>query len=70
MVSFMKLKELFPNVDIGNMELKELMRNIGIENLEKMIENEKNYEDSRLYVEFQEALVREKQKELIEKGVF
>ena len=67
---FMKLKELFKNQNIDNMELKELLESLNYEDFNKLLKNTENSKDIDFYVNLQDFLIQEKQKELIEKGVF
>ena len=66
----MKLKELFKNQNIDNMELKELLESLNYEDFNKLVKNTENSKDIDFYVNLQDFLIQEKQKELIEKGVF
>lgn len=66
----MKLKELFKNQNIDNMELKELLELLNYEDFNKLLKNTENSKDIDFYVNLQDFLIQEKQKELIEKGVF
>lgn len=66
----MKLKELFKNQNIDNMELKELFESLNYEDFNKLLKNTENSKDIDFYVNLQDFLIQEKQKELIEKGVF
>lgn len=66
----MKLKELFPNKNIEEMELKELLETLNHEDFDKLLKKSKKSEDIDFYINFQDFLLQEKQKELIEKGVF
>jgi len=66
----MKLKKLFPNKNIEEMELKELLKTLNHEDFDKLLKKSKNSEDIDFYINFQDFLLQEKQKELIEKGVF
>ena len=66
----MKLKELFPNQDIGDMELKEMIEMINYKEFNILLEKTENKKDIDFYIELQDLITREKQKEGIEKGVF
>ena len=66
----MKLKELFKNQNIDNMELKELLESLNYEDFNKLLKNTENSKDIDFYVNLQDFLIQEKQKELIEKDVF
>ena len=66
----MKLKELFKNQNIDNMELKELLELLNYEDFNKLLKNTENSKNIDFYVNLQDFLIQEKQKELIEKGVF
>ena len=66
----MKLKEVFPNQDIGDMELKDLIEMINYKEFNTLLEKTENKKDIDFYIELQDLITREKQKEAIEKGVF
>ena len=66
----MKLKELFPNLNIGDMELKDLIEMINYKEFNTLLEKTENKKDIDFYIELQDLITREKQKEGIEKGVF
>jgi len=66
----MKLKELFKNQNIDNMELKDLLESLNYEDFNKLLKNTENSKYIDFYVNLQDFLIQEKQKELIEKGVF
>ncbi len=66
----MKLKELFPNLNIGDMELKDLIEMINYKEFNTLLEKTENKKDIDFYIELQDLITREKQKEAIEKGVF
>ena len=66
----MKLKELFPNQDIENMELKKLIEMISYKNFNTLLERTENKKDIDFYIELQDLVIRSKQKEAIEKGVY
>jgi len=66
----MKLKELFKNQNIDNMELKELLESLNYEDFNKLLKNTENSKNIDFSVNLQDFLIQEKQKELIEKGVF
>lgn len=66
----MKLKEVFPNQDIGDMELKDLIEMINYKEFNTLLEKTENKKDIDFYIELQDLITREKQKEGIEKGVF
>ena len=67
---FMKLKEIFPNQDIGDIELKDLIEMINYKEFNILLEKTENKKDIDFYIELQDLITREKQKEAIEKGVF
>lgn len=66
----MKLKELFPNQDIENMELKKLIEMISYKNFNTLLERTENKKDIDFYIELQDLVMRRKQKEAIEKGIY
>lgn len=66
----MKLKELFSNLNIGDMELKDLIEMINYKEFNILLEKTENKKDINFYIELQDLITREKQKEAIEKGVF
>ena len=66
----MKLKELFPNQDIENMELKKLIETISYKDFDVLLEKIKNKKDIDFYIELQDLVIRSKQKEAIEKGIY
>ena len=66
----MKLKELFPNQDIENMELKKLIEMISYKDFNTLLERTKNKKDIDFYIELQDLVMRRKQKEAIEKGIY
>ena len=66
----MKLKELFPNQDIENMELKKLIETISYKDFNTLLERTKNKKDIDFYIELQDLVIRSKQKEAIEKGIY
>jgi hypothetical protein len=66
----MKLKELFPNQDIENMELKKLIEMISYKNFNTLLERTENKKDIDFYIELQDLVIRSKQKEAIEKGIY
>lgn len=66
----MKLKELFPNQDIENMELKKLIEMISYKDFNTLLERTKNKKDIDFYIELQDLVMRSKQKEAIEKGIY
>lgn len=66
----MKLKELFPNQDIENMELKKLIETISYEDFNTLLEKTENKKDIDFYIELQDLVIRSKQKEAIEKGIY
>ena len=66
----MKLKELFPNQDIENMELKKLIEMISYKDFNTLLEKTENKKDIDFYIELQDLVIRSKQKEAIEKGVY
>lgn len=66
----MKLKELFPNQDIENMELKKLIEMISYKDFNTLLERTKNKKDIDFYIELQHLVIRSKQKEAIEKGIY
>ena len=66
----MKLKELFPNQDIENMELKKLIEMISYKNFNTLLERTENKKDIDFYIELQALVMRRKQKEAIEKGIY
>ncbi|BBM41495.1 hypothetical protein JCM16776_1727 [Leptotrichia shahii] len=66
----MKLKELFPNQDIENMELKKLIEMISYKDFNTLLERTKNKKDIDFYIELQDLVIRSKQKEAIEKGIY
>lgn len=66
----MKLKELFPNQDIENMELKKLIEMISYKDFNTLLEITKNKKDIDFYIELQDLVIRSKQKEAIEKGIY
>ena len=66
----MKLKELFPNQDIENMELKKLIEMISYKDFNTLLERTKNKKDIDFYIELQDLVIRRKQKEAIEKGIY
>ena len=66
----MKLKELFKNQNIDNMELKELLESLNYEDFNKLLKNTENSKYIDFYVNLQDFLIQEKQKDLLEKGVF
>ncbi|VTX54926.1 Uncharacterised protein [uncultured Leptotrichia sp.] len=66
----MKLKELFPNQDIENMELKKLIEMISYKDFNTLLERTENKKDIDFYIELQDLVMRRKQKEAIEKGIY
>lgn len=66
----MKLKELFPNQDIENMELKKLIEMISYKDFNTLLERTENKNDIDFYIELQDLVMRRKQKEVIEKGIY
>ena len=66
----MKLKELFPNQDIENMELKKLIEMISYKNFNTLLERTENKKDIDFYIDLQDLVMRRKQKEAIEKGIY
>lgn len=66
----MKLKELFPNQDIENMELKKLIEMISYKDFNTLLERTENKKDIDFYIELQDLVMRSKQKEAIEKGIY
>ncbi len=66
----MKLKELFPNQDIENMELKKLIEMISYKDFNTLLEKTENKKDIDFYIELQDLVMRSKQKEAIEKGIY
>ena len=66
----MKLKELFPNQDIENMELKKLIEMISYKDFNTLLERTENKNDIDFYIELQDLVIRSKQKEAIEKGIY
>ena len=66
----MKLKELFPNQDIENMELKKLIEMISYKDFNTLLERTENKNDIDFYIELQDLVMRRKQKEAIEKGIY
>ena len=66
----MKLKELFPNQDIENMELKKLIEMISYKDFNTLLEKTENKKDIDFYIELQDLIMRRKQKEAIEKGIY
>ena len=66
----MKLKELFKNQNIDNMELKDLLESLNYEDFNKLLKNTENSKYIDFYVNLQDFLIQEKQKDLLEKGVF
>ena len=66
----MKLKELIPNQDIENMELKKLIEMISYKDFNTLLERTKNKKDIDFYIELQDLVIRSKQKEAIEKGIY
>ena len=66
----MKLKELFPNQDIENMELKKLIEMISYKDFNTLLERTENKRDIDFYIELQDLVMRRKQKEAIEKGIY
>lgn len=66
----MKLKELFPNQDIENMELKKLIEMISYKDFNTLLEKTENKKDIDFYIELQDLVMRRKQKEVIEKGIY
>lgn len=66
----MKLKELFPNQDIENMELKKLIEMISYKDFNTLLEKTENKKDIDFYIELQDLVMRRKQKEAIEKGIY
>ena len=66
----MKLKELFPNQDIENMELKKLIEMISYKDFNTLLEKTANKKDIDFYIELQDLVMRRKQKEAIEKGIY
>ena len=66
----MKLKELFPNQDIENMELKKLIETISYTDFNTLLERTENKNDIDFYIELQDLVMRRKQKEAIEKGIY
>ena len=66
----MKLKEVFPNQDIGDMELKDLIEMINYKEFNTLLEKTENKKDIDFYIELQDLITREKQKKKKKKGVF
>ena len=66
----MKLIELFPNQDIENMELKKLIEMISYKDFNTLLKRTKNKKDIDFYIELQDLVIRSKQKEAIEKGIY
>ena len=66
----MKLKELFQNQDIENMELKKLIEMISYKDFNTLLERTENKKDIDFYIELQDLVMRRKQKEAIEKGIY
>lgn len=66
----MKLKELFPNQDIENMELKKLIEMISYKDFNTLLEKTENKKDIDFYIELQDLVIRSKQKEAVEKGIY
>ena len=66
----MKLKELFPNQDVENMELKKLIEMISYKDFNTLLERTENKKDIDFYIELQDLVIRSKQKEAIEKGIY
>ena len=66
----MKLKELFPNQDIENMALTKLIEMISYKDFNTLLERTKNKKDIDFYIELQDLVIRSKQKEAIEKGIY
>ena len=66
----MKLKELFPNQDIENMDLKKLIEMISYKDFNTLLERTENKKDIDFYIELQDLVMRRKQKEAIEKGIY
>ena len=66
----MKLKELFPNQDIENMELKKLIEMMSYKDFNTLLEKTENKKDIDFYIELQDLVIRSKQKEAIEKGIY
>ena len=66
----MKLKELFPNQDIENMELKKLIEMISYKDFNTLLERTEDKKDIDFYIELQDLVIRSKQKEAIEKGIY
>ncbi len=66
----MKLKELFPNQDIENMDLKKLIEMISYKEFNTLLERTENKKDIDFYIELQDLVIRSKQKEAIEKGIY
>lgn len=66
----MKLIELFPNQDIENMELKKLIEMISYKDFNTLLERTENKKDIDFYIELQDLVIRSKQKEAIEKGIY
>jgi len=66
----MKLKELFPNQDIENMELKKLIEMISYKDFNTLLEKTENKKDIDFYIELQDLVIRSKQKEATEKGIY
>ena len=66
----MKLKELFPNQDFENMELKKLIEMISYKDFNTLLEKTENKKDIDFYIELQDLVIRSKQKEAIEKGIY
>ena len=66
----MKLIELFPNQDIENMELKKLIEMISYKDFNTLLEKTENKKDIDFYIELQDLVIRSKQKEAIEKGIY
>ena len=66
----MKLKELFPNQDIENMELKKLIEMISYKDFNTLLQKTENKKDIDFYIELQDLVIRSKQKEAIEKGIY
>ena len=65
-----ELKKLFSNPDIQNMELKDLIEMINYKDFDVLLEKIKNKKDIDFYIELQDLVIRSKQKEAIEKGIY
>ena len=65
-----ELKKLFSNPDIQNMELKDLIEMINYKDFDVLLEKIENKKDIDFYIELQDLVIRSKQKEAIEKGIY